>query len=154
MRVNKAVSYSLHPETSTAVHHLEEVLVLLTPEPVKSGNLKVTPEMAHVVCFALHGLGIYIWDGARAGLCTKNVFRERLLVLWVVLGQFVRWLLRLGLEEHVPEASIGNVVDAFVGRGVSEDIRYCLFEFLDCNGKAIGLVVFLHVDERIAETYQ
>jgi hypothetical protein len=66
-------------------------------------------------CMFRHGLGIYIWDGACARLCTENVFGKRLLVLGVILRQFVRWLLRLWFEEHVPEASVSDVVDSFVG---------------------------------------
>lgn len=31
---NGSITYPFHPETSTSVHHVEEVIVLLAPEPV------------------------------------------------------------------------------------------------------------------------
>lgn len=34
-------TYAFHPEAATAVHHLEEVLVLLASEPTEAGNLKI-----------------------------------------------------------------------------------------------------------------
>ena len=54
-------TYTFHPKSSTAIHHLEKVFILLTPEPAQSGDFKVGPEMAHVVLFSFHGFGVNSW---------------------------------------------------------------------------------------------
>src|SRR5690625_2806382 len=55
-------TYSFHPEATAAIHHLKEIVVLLAAEPVEPRNLKVGPEVTHVVLFTLHSLGV---DGGR-----------------------------------------------------------------------------------------
>jgi hypothetical protein len=46
--------YPFHPESPTPVHHVKELVVLLTAEPIQASNLKVAPEVAHVVLLAFH----------------------------------------------------------------------------------------------------
>lgn len=85
-------TYSFHPEPARTIHHLEEVLILLRPEPVEASNFKVRPEMAHIVPLALHGLGVDIGKGASARFRPEDILRHRLLaigVLGVVLGQIL-----------------------------------------------------------------
>jgi len=34
-------TYSFHPKSSAAIHHLKEVFVLLTPEPTEPSDFKI-----------------------------------------------------------------------------------------------------------------
>jgi hypothetical protein len=70
----EARTYSFHPESSAAIHHLEEVFVLFTPKPTKSGDLKIRPEMAHVVLLALHCFGVDVWYSGTGWVTSENFF--------------------------------------------------------------------------------
>lgn len=90
-------TYSFHPEAATPVHHLEKVVVLLAAEPAELGNLKVGPEVAHVVLFPLHRLGVNGRQAARLSL--ENLLGQRRVgVVALLLGRILR------LHEHFPEA--------------------------------------------------
>jgi len=44
----------------------------------------------------------------------------------------------------------GDVVNSFICRSVSENVRNGLAQLLDCNGEAVDLVVLFHLDEGVA----
>lgn len=137
-------AYSLHPKSSTAIHHLEEVLIFLTSEPTESCNLKIRPEMAHVVFLSLHRFWVDIWQRGAGWVTTKNFFWER------ILGLF--WLLLffgLRLHKHLPQPLGSKVVHSLVCGGITENVWYSLLQFLDRNCKSIGLVRFDHLQEWI-----
>lgn len=52
---NNDMTYSFHPEATRAIHHIEEIFILLTSEPVQPRDLEVTPEMTHVIVLLLAG---------------------------------------------------------------------------------------------------
>jgi len=124
------------------IHHLEEILVCLAPEEVKSGNLEIGPEMAHVILFTLHGVGIHLGRLVVTGVSTEHL-------LWHVgvghLGLLVGW----GVDKHLPETLGGDVVEALVGRGVAENVGDGFLEFLDGDGESVGFVVLNHPEEGI-----
>ena len=152
-RLARFETYSLHPEATATVHHLEEILIRLAAEEVQAGDLEVTPEMAHVVFLAFHRFRVDFGKSAVAGLCAEDVFGERLLfvVFRVALGQVfgLDLLFWLGLDEHLPQTLRGEVVDALVGGGVAEDVGDCLLQLFHGNGETICLVVPGHVHERV-----
>lgn len=106
-------TYSLHPKSTTPIHHLEEILILFTPKPTQARDLKVRPEMAHVVFLALHSFGVDIWEGSARGVATEYFFGEGTLVVGVVFGDFFG-LFGLWLDEHFPETLGSEVVDSLV----------------------------------------
>lgn len=138
-------TYSLHPESTTLIHHLEEILVFLAAEPRQAGDLKVGPEMAHVVLLALHCLRINIWQVV---FSIEKLPWNWWAVVWIVLWLGL-WLVWLRLNEHLPQALGCNVVDALICGCVTPDIWHGFLEFLDGNGKTIGLVGSNHLLERI-----
>lgn len=142
-RKEKKTTHPLIPETTTAVHHIEEILVFLASEPIQARNLKITPEMAHVVAFTLHGLGVDVIKvvGVRVGL--QDLFRQLLLCIGRGL-----WLGH-GLQEHLPQTLGLEVVLALVSCGVPEDVGDGLAKFFDGNGESVGLVGLGHFHERI-----
>lgn len=142
------VTYPLHPETTAAVHHLEEVLVFLASKEAQTGNLEVGPEMAHVVVLALHSLGVDLGHGVTTGLRAQDFFGQGR-CFWI-LRLLLRFGFGLGLDKHLPEALGRQVVHALVSGGVAPDIGDSLAELLDSDGKAIRLVVVDHSLERIA----
>ena len=146
-------TYSLHPEATAAVHHLEEVFIRLAAEKVEAGDLEVAPEMAHVVLFAFHGLRVDFGKRAVARLRAEDVFGQRLLlvVFRVALGKVfgLDFLLWLRLDKHLPQALGSEVVDALIGGGVAENVGNGLLQLLDSDSKTVGLVVAGHVHERI-----
>ena len=124
-------TYSLHPEATAPVHHLEEVFIRFAAEEVEAGDFEVAPEVAHVVFLALHRFGVDFGELAVAGLGVEDVFGQRLLfvVFWVALGQVLGLdlLFWLGLDKHLPQTLGGEVVDALVCRSVAEDVGDGLF---------------------------
>lgn len=135
-------TYTLHPKATAVIHHLEEILVRLGPEEIQAGNLKVGPEMAHVVLLALHRLGVDIGELVGAGVGAQDLLRK------AGLGGF-GLLLGLGLDKHFPQTLRGNVVETLVGGGIAENVGDGLAEFLDRNGEAVGLVVLDHLEEGV-----
>lgn len=131
-------TYPLHPETTAAVHHLEEVLIGLAAEKVEASNFKVGPEMTHVVLFALHALRVDLLGAL--GLVAGNLLGQVVLLLRLV---------GLGLDEHLPQALRGQVVEALVGRRIAEDVRDGLAELFHGDSEAICLVVLDHGKERV-----
>ena len=138
-------TYSLHPESTTLIHHLEEILIFLAAEPRQAGNLKVGPEMAHVVLLALHRLRIDIWEVV---LSIEKLSWDWWAVVWIVLWLRL-WLIWLWLDEHLPQALGGDVVDALICGCITPDVWHGLLELLDGNGETIGLVGSNHLLERI-----
>ena len=138
-------TYSLHPESTTLIHHLEEILVFLAAEPRQTGDLKVGPEMAHVVLLALHRLRIDIWQVV---LSIKKLPWNWWAVVWIVF-RLGLWLVWLWLDEHLPKALGGDVVDALICGCVTPDVWHSLLELLDGNGETVGLVGSNHLLERI-----
>jgi hypothetical protein len=126
-------TYTLHPKPAAPIHHLEELLILLAPEEIQPGNLKVGPEMAHVVALALHGLRVHVWD-ARLALVVRLDVR----------------VLALGLDKHLPQALGLEALEPLVGRRVAENVGHRLAEFFDDDGEAVGLVVLDHFEEGVA----
>lgn len=137
------MTYSLHPETATAVEVLEKGLVLWAAEPGEAGNLKVGPEMAHVVAVTLHGVRVNVGQSTVARVGLSNLLGKAVLD---DLG-----LLLAGLEEHFPETLGGDVVVSHVGRGVAEDVGDGLAELLDGNGEAVRLLLLNHLEEGVTE---
>ena len=131
--------------STTSVHHLKEVIVLLASEPTQTSNFKVGPEMTHVVFLAFHSLGVDI----REGVATRFILQD-------VLGQgrnLIHRRLRGGflwLDEHFPETLRSDVVEAFVGRGVAENVGDSLAKFLDSNSETVRLVGLDHLEEGVA----
>lgn len=148
MRTGNIWTYSLHPKSSTAIHHLEEVFIFLTPEPTEFRDLEIRPEMAHIVLLSLHCLRIDLRNRGVVGVASQNFFRQRMLEVGVIFRN-VLWLFRLRLNEHLPKSLRGQVVDSFVCGCVSEDIGYRLLQLLDCDCESVGLVRFDHLEERV-----
>lgn len=157
-------THPFHPEATGAIHHLEEVFILLASEPVQSRNFKVGPEMAHVVDLALHGFGINLRQRTLTGLGLQYVLgqwlRLAIRILGVFLGELVRgngaglWRTILvvtffWLEEHLPQALALQAVLSLVRGSISEYVGHRLFQLLDGDGEAIGFVVALHVHKGI-----
>lgn len=94
-------THSFIPESTTAVHHVEKVLVRLAAEPIQARNFEVTPEMTHVVTFAFHGLGVDVIKVLVTGFGQENLI-GKLLLLLLRLGRLL--LLGGALEEHLPQA--------------------------------------------------
>lgn len=148
-RVWGLVTYPLHPESSTAVHHVKKVIIFLAPEPVQSCNLEIAPKVAHVVRFAFHAFRVDVGQRSRSGFRVHDFFGQRLLVLGIFLWQILV-LFDFGFfDKHFPETLGSQVVRALVSRGVPEDIGHCFLELFDRNRESIGLVVALHVNKRI-----
>lgn len=124
------------------IHHLEEILVRLGAEEIQAGNLKVGPEMTHVVLLALHGLGVDLGQLVGAGVGAQNLLGK------TRLGGF-GLLLGLRLDKHLPQTLGGDVVEALVGGGVAEDVGDGLAEFLDGDGETVRLVVLNHLEEGV-----
>ena len=149
-RITQAVTYSFHPETTTAVHHLKEILVLLAAEPAEFRDLEVGPEMAHVIGLAFHGLGMDFGQTSTAGIGTQDLLGERGFVVRVVFGCLgCRLLSRL--NKHLPEALRGNVIESLVGGSVAENVGHGLSELLNSNGESVCLVVFDHLEEGVTD---
>lgn len=142
-----SATYALHPEATTAVHHLEKVLVLLAPEEAQAGDLEVGPEVAHVVAFALHGLRVYLRQAIATGLGAQDLFRQGRRLR--VLRGLVVLRLWLGLDEHLPQALGGQVVHAFVRGGVAPDVWHGFSKLFNSNGEAICFVGLNHGQEGI-----
>lgn len=101
--------------------------------------------MAHVVLFAFHGLGINRGKSIVARFTSHDFLGQ---------GRVVeiqhRLLLRLlRLDEHLPETLRSQIVEALVGRGVTENIGNSLAKLFDSNGKSVSLVVLNHLEEGI-----
>lgn len=98
----RGIAYSLHPESSATIHHLEEIFVFFAPEEAELGNFEIRPEMAHVVLLALHCLWVNVWERCVAWIAAQNFFRqgafEVRIVFWEILG-----LVLLRLDEHFPQ---------------------------------------------------
>lgn len=107
------MTYPLHPESSTAIHHLEEVLVLLTPEPAESSDLKVRPEMAHVVLLPFHCLEVDIWNGDMVWVASQDLFRQRVLEIWILFWNVLGWIW-LRFDKHLPQTLGGQIIYSFV----------------------------------------
>lgn len=75
------VTYPFHPEASAPVHHFEEFLVFLAAEEVQTSNLKVTPEVAHIILFSFHGFWINFRDALRESFLWKSIVSPFLLIL-------------------------------------------------------------------------
>ncbi len=144
-------SHPLHPKPSTSVHHLEKVLVRLTPEPVQPGDLEVAPEMTHVVRLILHRLRVDVGEQSTTGFRLQNLLGQGWLVTWVVRGDRLG-ILRGRLDEHLPQPLGGEVVDPLIGRRVPEDVGHGFSELLNGDGETICLVGARHLDERVAVT--
>lgn len=143
------VTYSFHPKSSTAIHHLEELFIFPTSEPTESGDFEIRPEMTHVVFLALHVFGIDIWEGSARWVAAKDVFGQGTLLGFL----FFLWLFWLRLDEHFPQTLGGDIVDSLVCGCVSEDVRDGFFQFLDRNGEAVCLVRFDHLEEWVTVSY-
>lgn len=141
-------TYSFHPEASALIHHLKELFVLLASEPVQTRNLEITPEMAHVIFLAFHGLGVNLLEIVLARVSLQDLLRQLDLLLLFRLG-FLLWGI---FEEHLPQSLGLEVVLALIGGGISEDIRNSLFELLDGDCEAICFVVFNHLEERVTDS--
>ena len=138
------ITYSLHPETSAPVHHIEEVFVLLAPEKVEARNLKITPKVAHVVRLAFHGLRVDFRKRTFSRFIPPDFLGQLLLLL------FLRFLfLGRGVEEHLPEPLGLELVLVLVGGRVTEYVGHGLSEFLQRDGESIRLVELGHFQERI-----
>lgn len=148
MSRSQGCTYSFHPETTTTVHHLKELLVFLAAEPAQLGNLEVRPEMAHVVRLALHGFRVDFRQASTTRICAHDLFGQWGLVVGIILRNLWRWLLSR-LNKHFPETLGGNVVEALVSRSVAEDVGYSLSQFLDGNSEAICLVALDHLQEGV-----
>ena len=149
-RITQAVTYSFHPETTTAVHHLKEILVLLAAEPAELRDLEVGPEMAHVIGLAFHGFGVDFGQAGTAGVGTQDLLGERGLVVRVVFARLGCGLLSR-LNKHLPEALRGDVIKSLVGGSVAEDVGHGLSELLDSNGEPVRLVAFNHLEEGVTD---
>ena len=68
------VAYSFGPKAPTPVHYIEEVFVLLTPEPVQPGDLEIAPEVTHIVLFPFHVFGVDVFHSAVSRLGLQNLF--------------------------------------------------------------------------------
>lgn len=149
-RVDRRITPPLHPKPSTAIHHLEELLVFFAPEPIQSGNLEIAPKMTHVVSLAFHGLGVNFGRCFKPRIGIQHLLRKRLRFVFLIqVGRLFLLLPLWSLEKHFPQALGSNVVRSFVSGGVAEDIRYSLPQLLDRDSKAIRLLVSLHVNEGI-----
>lgn len=126
------------------IHHLEEILICLAPEEVKAGNFEVGPEVAHVVFLSLHSVGVKLGRLQAVGVGGEDFLGKR----WVSRLGF---LLRGVVDKHLPETLGGDVVKAFVGGGVAEEVGDGLLELLDGDGETISLVVLDHLQEGVAE---
>lgn len=142
-------THSFIPESTTAVHHVEEVLVRLAAEPIQARNFKVTPEMAHIVALAFHSLRVDVVEVLVTGFGQENLVGKLLLLLLLGLGWGL--LLRGALQEHLPQALGLEVVLALVCRRVAENVGNGLAKLLDCDGKAVGLVRLGHLDKWITD---
>lgn len=132
----RKITYPLHPETAAAVHHLEELLVLLAPEKVEASYLEIGPKVAHVIFLALHGLRVKVGQTSRLSALD-------------LLGQFLLLLFRLRLDKHLPEALRLVPLEALVGGRVAENVGNGLAQFLDRDGEAVCLIVGNHFEEWI-----
>src|SRR5688572_8887007 len=94
--VYRRIPPALHPETPASVHHLKESLILFAAKPTQFGNLKVRPEMACVVRFAFHGLGIIL--GPEVFALLLHLLRRT----WVRICGLIR-LYFDGLDKHLPQ---------------------------------------------------
>ena len=152
IRVYRALasSYTFHPKPSTAIHHLEEVFVLLTSKPTEFGDFEIRPEMAHIVLLPLHSFGIDGWERSSRWVTPEDLFRQRVFVVWIVFWQLFR-LLWLRLDEHFPKTLGGQVVDSLVCGCISEDVRHSLFQLLDCNGEPVRFIRLDHPQKWITK---
>lgn len=140
-------TYPFSPEASAFIHSIEELLVLLASKPIQACNLEVTPEMAHVVRLALHGLRIDFLETVLPRVGLQNLLGQLVLLVFRLL-----FFLRRILEKHFPQPLRLEIVLALIGSGISEDIRDGLTELLDGNGEAVGFVGFDHLNEGITST--
>lgn len=141
-------TYSLHPKSSTAVHHLEKVLVLLTPKPTEFRDLEIRPEMTHVVLLPFHRFGVDFWYRCPGWVTTKNLFGKGVLVIGTGLGLLL--LLGLWLHEHFPKSLGSKVVKPLVRGRISENVWHSFLQLLDRNCESIGLIRFDHLKKWIA----
>lgn len=132
------------PETTTLIHHLEEVLIRLASEEIQPRNFEITPEMTHVVLFVLHRFRIHIRE-----LSTIRVQLQHFLRELIVFG--LLWLLFRPLKKHLPHSLRREVIGSFIRRCVTEQIGHSFLQFLNRNRETIGLVVPCHVSERVTE---
>jgi len=100
--------------------------------------------VAHVVLLALHGFGVDLGGAVAAGLAAKNLFGNALGLVLLLLG-----LIGLGLDEHLPEALGGDVLEALVRRSVPEDVGDRLAQLLDGDGESVRLVVLDHLEKGV-----
>ncbi len=141
--LNGIWTYSFHPKSSAAIHHLEEVFVLCTPEPTKPGDFKIRPEMTHVILLAFHGFGVNCWQRSTGWIASEDLFRQGMFVVGIIFWELF-WLLWLRLDEHFPQPLGSQVVDSLICRSISENIWHGLLQLLDCDGKPVCLVRFDH----------
>jgi hypothetical protein len=142
-------THPLHPEPSTSIHHLEEIVILFASKPIQPCNLEIAPEMTHVVGFPFHVVGIDIVQVSLAWLSAHNLLWQ-----WLVVFVFLLFILfflfgLLLIDKHLPETLRGDISVALEGRRIPEDVWHGLAEFLDGNGEAISLVVSFHFDKGI-----
>lgn len=140
-------TYPFHPESTASVHHFKELLIFLAAEEAQARNLKVGPEVAHVVALTLHSLGIDIWKTITARVGEQNLFGQRR--CFRVGRSILLFWLGLGLDEHLPQSFGLETLEAFVGSRVAPDIGDGLAELLDSDREAVGFVIFDHGLERI-----
>lgn len=105
----QAGTYPFHPESTTTIHHLEEVLIFLASEPTESGNLEIGPEMTHIVLLALHGFAVNERQSILSSVVAEDFFWEAPIGLIV---DFLRIV--MGFDEHFPKTLGFEVVDSLV----------------------------------------
>ena len=103
--------------------------------------------MAHIIFLPVHHVGIHSWNALVAGLGLQYFIGERLLDIGLALFLLLGWR----FQEHLPETFGFQVIFAFVGGCVSEEIGDRFFEFLDSDGEPVGFIGLRHSDEGITK---
>lgn len=145
-RVGRHSTYPFVPESTTSVHHGEEIFVFLAAEPIQASNFEVTPEMAHVVALAFHGLRVDVLQVVVARVSLQNLVGQFALVFLLRWNFWLLWL----LQEHFPQTLGFEIVLAFVSSRIPEDVGDCLSKFLHCNSETVCFIGLGHFEERIA----